>query len=96
AILHPKTRIAYRYCPQCRVRFPASARECPKCGDKVSSSPENRLESPIPWYASVIIIIIGVICWVLGAGLEIAGLDEAGRFLVYAPLGNLLGLSLRP
>lgn len=95
AVLHPKTRIAYRYCPQCRVRFPASARECPKCGDKVSSSPEDRQDSPIPWYGSVIVIILGIICWVLGAQLEIAGLDEAGRALVYVPLGGLFGMSVQ-
>ena len=94
AILHPKSQIAYFYCSKCHIRFPASSAACPKCGDKIEHSPERKEHSPLPWYGSVIIIIIGIICWVLGAGLEIAGLDEAGRVLVYIPLGNLFGLAL--
>lgn len=95
AIRHPRTPIAYYYCPQCKIRFNIKESGCPRCGDKVSSSPENRRESPIPWYGSIIVIILGIICWVLGAQLEIAGLDEAGRALVYVPLGSLFGMSLQ-
>jgi len=95
AMRHPKTPITYYYCSACKIRFPASARECPKCGDKASSSPENRQESPIPWYGSVGVIILGIICWVVGGIYQIAGLDEAGRALVYIPLGSLFGMSLR-
>jgi len=94
AILHPKTRIAYFYCSKCHTRFPGPLTACPKCGDKVEHSPGRKEEAPLPWYGSVIVIIIGIICWVLGAGLEIAGLDEAGRALVYVPLGSLFGMSL--
>lgn len=93
AVLHPKTRIAYFRC-RCGCRFPSSASECPKCGDKVEHSPERREEAALLWYVSVLVIIIGIICWVLGAGLEIAGLAEAGRVLVYVPLGSLFGMSL--
>lgn len=95
AIRHPRTSITYRYCSACKLRFHPNERTCPKCGDKVESSPENRQESPIPWYGSLMVIIIGIICWVLGAGLEIAGLNEAGRVLVYVPLGNLFGMSMQ-
>jgi hypothetical protein len=42
----------------------------------------------------VLVIVIGVVCWCVGAYLEITGLDEAGRALVYVPLGNLFGMSL--
>jgi len=93
AILHPKSRIAYFKC-HCGCRFPASLTTCPKCGDKVESSPERKEEPPLPWYGSVIVIIIGIICWVLGVAVPIAGLDEAGRALVYVPLGSLFGMSL--
>ena len=95
ALRHPRTPISYYYCPNCKIRFNANEPACPKCGDKVSSSPENRKESPIPWYGSITVIILGIICWVLGAQLEIAGLDEAGRALVYVPLGSLFGMSLQ-
>jgi len=94
AILHPKTQVSYHYCPACKLRFNIKEKVCPKCGDKVEHSPERKENSPIPWYGSVVVIILGIICWVLGAGLEIAGLDEVGRALVYIPMGNLFGMSL--
>ncbi|HUV56681.1 MAG TPA: hypothetical protein VMV84_05545 [Dehalococcoidales bacterium] len=94
AIRHPKSRIAYFRC-RCGCRFPASLTACPKCGDEVKHSPERREEATLPWYGSVLVIIIGIICWVLGAGLEISGLCETGRAMVYLPLGNLFGLSLQ-
>ncbi len=93
AILHPKSQIAYFRC-RCGCRFPSSASECPKCGDKVEHSPGRKEHSPLPWYGSVLVIIIGIICWVLGAAVPVPGLDEAGRALVYVPLGNLFGMSL--
>ena len=95
AVRHPKSRIAYFYCSRCHIRFPASLTACPKCGDKVGHSPERKEETALPWYSSVLVIILGIICWVLGAGLDIGGLDEAGRALVYIPLGSLFGLSLQ-
>ena len=95
SIRHPRTKVAYYYCPSCRIRFPASSTECPKCGEEVGHSPERKEASPLPWYCSVIVIILGVICWVLGAAVPVPGLDEAGRALVYLPLGNLFGLSIK-
>jgi len=40
------------------------------------------------------VIILGIICWVLGAAVPVPGLDEAGRALVYVPLGSLFGMAL--
>ena len=94
AVRHPRTPITYLYCPDCRLRFRPNEKECPKCHSKVDASPEPRQESPIPWWGSLLVIMLGIICWMLGAGLEIAGLDEAGRALVYIPLGSLFGMSL--
>jgi len=94
AVRYPRTPITYLYCPDCRLRLNSSEKECPKCHKKAGESPELRQESPIPWYGSVTVIILGIICWVLGAGLEIDGLSEAGRVLVYIPLGSLFGMSL--
>ncbi|MBA7683769.1 hypothetical protein ES703_92154 [subsurface metagenome] len=96
SIRHPKTRIAYFYCSNCRIRFPASSAACPKCGEKVEHSPERKEHSPVPWYGAVMVIVIGVICWVVGAAVPVPGLDEAGRALVYVPLGSLFGMSLHP
>ena len=95
AIRHPRTPIRYYYCHNCKLRFPASASECPKCHDKVGSTPEQKQESAVPWWGAVGVIVIGVACWVTSHIYSISGLDEAGRALVYVPLGNLFGMSLR-
>ena len=95
AVKHPKQPITYLYCPECRVRLKPNEKECPVCQKSVGNSPEVRQESPIPWWGSVLVIIIGVACWCVGAFLEISGLDEAGRALVYIPLGSLFGMSLQ-
>jgi len=94
AVRHPKTPITYLYCPECKVRHSANEKECPVCHQKAGNSPEVRRESPIPWWGSLLVIIIGIACWCVGAYLDIAGLDEAGRALVYIPLGSLFGMSL--
>ena len=95
AVVHPKTQITYLYCSQCKIRFTAKERECPKCGDKVERSPDPRQESPVPWYGCVICVVIGIGTWIASACLEISGLDEAARALVYIPLGSLFGMSLK-
>ncbi len=95
AVRHPRTPIAYYYCSSCKIRFPASARECPKCGDKVESSPDPRQESPVPWWGSVIVICLGIIVVVIGAVWSLPALERLGDYLVGIPLGNLFGLSLQ-
>lgn len=95
AVLHPRTPITYYYCSSCKLRFNSKERKCPKCGDKVESSPDPRQESPIPWWGSVIVICIGVTVLVVGAKWSIPGLDRLGDALVFMPLGNLFGMSIR-
>ncbi|MBA7608328.1 hypothetical protein ES703_15505 [subsurface metagenome] len=95
AVIHPRTPLTYYYCPNCKIRFPASERECPKCHDKIESSPDPRQESPVPWWAAIICIIVGIGAWVIGGLLNISGLNEAGHALVYIPLGSLFGMSLQ-
>ena len=94
AVRHPKAPITYFYCSDCKVRFSSNGKECPVCGKKVGNSPEERQESPIPWWGSILVIVIGVVCWCAGGYLKIVGLDEAGRALVYIPLGSLFGMSI--
>jgi hypothetical protein len=94
AVRRPRKPITYLYCPECKVRLPANTEECPVCHKRAENSPEIRQESPIPWWGSVLVIVIGVVCWCVGAQLDVAGLDEAGRALVYIPLGSLFGMSL--
>ena len=45
-------------------------------------------------WGAVLLIIVGISCWIIGGWLGIAGLDEAGRALVYVPLGSLFGMSI--
>lgn len=95
AVRHPRRPITYLYCPDCKIAFHPNEKECPKCKAKVGESPEPKQQSPIPWYGSVFIIVAGIICWILGDVIPVQGLDEAGRALVYVPLGSLFGMSLR-
>jgi len=60
----------------------------------VLSNPGGTI-SPIPWWGSVAILIVGIASWVIGSRCGITGLDEAGRAMVYLPLGNLFGLTVR-
>lgn len=50
--------------------------------------------SPVPWWGSSMILVIGIISWCLAAQFQISGLDEAARAMVYIPLGNIFGMSL--
>ncbi len=95
ALRHPRKPIVYLYCPECRVRLAGNAEECPRCGKEAKRSPEVRQESAMPWYGSVLVIVIGIGCWVVTDHFQIKGLNEAGRALVYIPLGSLFGMSLR-
>jgi len=95
AVRCPRTPILYYYCGKCKIRFPASSSECPKCGDKVGESPDPKQESPVPWWGSVLCMAIGIGAWVVSAVLKIRGHDEAARALIYVPHCALLGMSLK-
>lgn len=95
ALRHPRTPIKYYYCSSCKVRFNAKEPACPKCGARVDSSPDPRQESPIPWYGSVVVILIGVGTAIASGVLAIAWLGELSRALIYLPLGHLFGMSLQ-
>jgi len=94
ALKHPRQPVTYLYCPECNVRLKPDAGECPVCGHKAGNSPQLKQMSPIPWWGSVLVIVIGAACWCVGGHLDITGLDEAGRALVYIPLGSLFGMSV--
>jgi len=95
AVSHPRTPIRYYYCSSCKLRFNAKEPECPKCHDSVESSPDHKRESPVPWWGSILCILIGIGAWIASALLDIVPLGEAARLLVYAPIGHLFGLSLK-
>jgi len=94
ALRHPRTPIIYFQC-ECGCRFPNSASECPQCKEKVGQSPESRQVSPVPWWGSMLCIVVGIGAWIASAALQIGGLDEAARALVYIPLGSLFSMSLK-
>jgi len=93
AIRHPRTPITYYQCA-CGCRFPNSAEECPKCGDRVEHSPDSRKESPIPWWGSIAVILIGVGTAIASGTLSMIWLQEVSRALIYIPLGNIFGMSI--
>ena len=94
AIRHPSTPVSYLYCSECKRYLLDGEKVCPGCGKKVGNSPQIKEISPIPWWGAVLVIIVGISCWVTGGCLDIVGLDEAGRALVYIPLGSLFGMSM--
>jgi len=94
ALRHPATPVSYLYCPECRQYLLDGEKVCPGCGKKLGNSPQLKEISPIPWWGAVLVIVVGVACWVTGSCFDIVGLDEAGRALVYIPLGSLFGMSL--
>ena len=95
ALRHPLTPISYYYCSSCRIRFNTNEKACPKCGEKVGHSPDNRQESPIPWWGSVSVLIVGVIVCILAAYCKLPTLDRVGDALIFIPLGNLFGMSFK-
>ena len=95
AISHPRAPIAYYYCSSCKLRFNINEKECPRCHEKIGQSPENKKESPIPWWGSIVCIVIGIITWIVSACLNITPMGEAARLLVYAPIGHLFGMSFK-
>lgn len=94
AIRHPATPVSYAYCPACKRYLLNNEAECPGCSKRLGNSPQTKEISPIPWWGAVLVIIVGIACWVMGNCLDVVGLDEAGRALVYIPLGSLFGMSL--
>ena len=94
AMRHPRTPVAYSYCPECKQYLLNGEMKCPGCGRKLGNSPQPREISPVPWWGAVLVIVVGISCWALGGYFNIAGLDEAGRALVYIPLGSLFGMSI--
>jgi hypothetical protein len=50
--------------------------------------------SPIPWWGSIGVLVLGIISWCLAAHWQIQGLDEASRAMVYAPLTHIFDMGL--
>jgi len=94
AIRHPSTPVSYLYCPECKLYLLDGEKVCPGCGKKLGNSPQQKEISPVPWWGALLVIVVGISCWVIGGCLDIVGLDEAGRALVYIPLGSLFGMSM--
>lgn len=49
--------------------------------------------SPIPWWGSITVLILGIITWILSATLGIPEMAEPARAMVYLPLGNIFGMT---
>ena len=94
ALRHPATPVSYFYCPECNRYLLDGEKVCPGCGKELNNSPQLKQMSPIPWWGAVLVIVVGIGCWILGSCLNVVGLDEAGRALVYIPLGSLFGMSM--
>jgi len=49
--------------------------------------------SPIPWWGSIAVLVLGIASWIISATCGVQGLDEAARAMVYIPLGNIFGMT---
>jgi len=94
AIRYPAKPVSYYYCPECKQYLLDGEKVCPGCSKELGNSPQLKEISPIPWWGAVLVIVAGITCWVLGSCFDVVGLDEAGRALVYIPMGSLFGMSL--
>lgn len=82
------TKIAW-YCLRNAIRHPRTPIE-----NIVGNPVPVPRQSPIPWWGSAALILLGIISWCFGAHFGISGLDEAARAMVYIPLGNIFGMSM--
>lgn len=57
------------------------------------SNPVPMEVSPIPWWGSVAILILGIVSWCLAYYWGINGLAEASRAMVYCPLMHIFDMS---
>jgi len=79
AIRHPGTPVSYAYCPECKQYLLSNETKCPGCGKKLGNSPQLKEISPIPWWGAVLVIIVGISCWVLGSCFDVVGLPAEVR-----------------
>lgn len=49
--------------------------------------------SPIPWWGSLTVLVIGIVSWCVSSCFHVQGLDEASRAMVYIPLTNIFNMS---
>lgn len=91
----PHSDIEYYYCHVCDVRMDKNIGICPGCGRQIGNSPQRETRSPVPWQASVLLIVVGIASLITGNCLDIPVLDRVGDALIFLPLGNLFGMSLR-
>ena len=87
------------------MNLPTTIKVAYYCSKSAVSHPKSRIvykgnplnireQSPIPWWGSIGILVLGIIAWCISCVYGITGLDEAGRAMVYIPLGNIFGMSL--
>lgn len=74
------------YCVKVAVRHPRTPIMLPNPGKAVS---------PIPWWGSITVLILGIISWCIAEALSVNGLDEASRAMVYIPLTNMFNMGWR-
>lgn len=95
SVSHPRSPLRYYYCKVCDCRIPPDATECPSCGDKMCNSPIPMKRSPIPWWGALLVMVLGISCWIIGGLLDLSSIEEVGRPLVYVPLGSIFGMSAK-
>ena len=70
-----------------------SAVRHPRTKIKQSANPVPMELSPIPWWGSLLVLIMGIVSWCFAAHFNIEGLSEASRALVYCSLMHIFDMS---
>lgn len=71
----------------------SSAIKHPRTTIKQKSNPVPMELSPIPWWGSILILVLGIVSWCFATKFSIEGLDEAARAMVYCPLMHIFDMS---
>jgi len=94
AVRHPKRPIQFKLCTKCGCRYHPAKNSCPRC--EYRDNPGQIVAvSQLPWQGSLLLIFLGILCLATMPLHNQMALAEAGKALIYAPLGGLFGLSMR-
>ena len=55
-------------------------------------NPTRVEQSPTPWRVSLVVLVLGIGCFITAELMDISPLGEAARVMVYGPLGSMFGM----
>jgi hypothetical protein len=93
SLLHPRRKVGILYCTDCDIRYQHG--NCPICGKEIGHSPKHQDINPVPWYGSLIVMVLGLITVVIGCLLKDSAVSQLGGYLATLAAGTLFGLGVK-